>query len=177
MKYLYLIVGPSGSGKTTLEYNLSRRFDGLRRMESYTTRPERYKDEPGHIFVTDKIFDSLGPMVAYTEINGYKYGVIASQIESADTYVIDTDGVRYLKEHYTGDRKFKVIWLYASEVFAKSRMFLRGDSDYAVSSRIEHDKEAFSDVSIADKVFYTDYKSALEVAREVTNWIKKQEEM
>lgn len=174
-KYLYLIVGPSGSGKTTLQNNLVRYFKDIRPVISYTTRPPRYDGETGHYFVTDEVFDSLGKMVAYTEFNGHRYGVVAEKIDAGDVYVIDPSGVEYLKSNYVGPRQFKVIWLYVSEEEAARRMRLRGDSRTAISSRIENDRKIFSAPEIADKIVYTDYKTEPRVAREVARWIKKKE--
>ena len=49
MNRLYLLVGPSGSGKTTVANWLEKEYN-LRQVNSYTTRPPRFSNEPGHIF-------------------------------------------------------------------------------------------------------------------------------
>ena len=54
-KGIYLIVGKSGSGKTTLVNEL-RKY-GYTSVESYTTRPKRFKNETGHTFITEEEFD------------------------------------------------------------------------------------------------------------------------
>jgi hypothetical protein len=67
--YLYCIVGTSGSGKTTqTEYirDAIRKIfeargikaDGLRCVESMTTRKPRFEGETGHVFLSKEEFDS-----------------------------------------------------------------------------------------------------------------------
>ena len=58
MKPLYLWVGQSGSGKTTVVNYLEEVYS-YKSLQSYTTRPQRYEGETGHIFVTDPEFDEL----------------------------------------------------------------------------------------------------------------------
>ena len=47
---IFLIIGESGSGKTTLVSSLEKQKN-LKSIQSYTTRPPRYENEYGHIFV------------------------------------------------------------------------------------------------------------------------------
>jgi Guanylate kinase len=49
MSKIICISGESGSGKTTIAELLEKR--GYNYIESYTTRPMRFQDEEGHIFV------------------------------------------------------------------------------------------------------------------------------
>ena len=64
-KGIYLIVGKSGSGKTTL-VNKLRKY-GYASVESYTTRPKRFKNETGHTFITEEEFDQLKDICAYVK--------------------------------------------------------------------------------------------------------------
>lgn len=142
MKNIYLIVGPSGSGKTTLAENLARDH-GLKVVNSYTTRPRRHPFEEGHIFVTDEQFDALGEMCAYTEYNGYRYGVTPNMIDENDIYVIDPPGVNYLLSHYQGSKRIVTIGLEISETVRALRMMKRGDSIDDILKRIEIDAKWF----------------------------------
>lgn len=142
MKNIYLIAGPSGVGKTTIVEELSKRY-GYKVVESYTTRPKRTPDETGHHFVSDEEFDALGPLCAYTEYNGYRYGVPSSMIDECDLYVIDPSGVAYMKKHYHGKKNVKVLGLTMDKGTLAKRMAGRGDSDAAIAKRLEHDAEAF----------------------------------
>lgn len=142
MKNIYLIVGPSGVGKTTLVEKLAHEHD-LKQVESYTTRTPRYPGETGHIFVSDGVFDELGEMVAYTEYNGYRYGVTSDIVDTHDLYVIDPFGVEYMLERYKGLKGVVVIWLTAELDEIRQRMGARGDSEEQVEKRLAIDAKAF----------------------------------
>ena len=142
MKNIYLIVGPSGSGKTTLAEELEQKH-GLKIVNSYTTRPKRYPEEQGHIFVSEEKFDALGEMCAFTVYNGYRYGVTSDMIDESDIYVIDPPGVRFLRSKYHGKKRVITIGLEISETVRALRMMKRGDSLDDILRRIEVDAEWF----------------------------------
>ena len=142
LKNIYLIVGPSGSGKTTVANQLEAAY-GLKAVESYTTRPPRYDGERGHIFVTDEEFDALGPMCAYTEYNGYRYGVTDEIIDTHDIYVIDPYGVEYLKNNYKGPKTIVLIRLEVNDRERYERMKKRGDDNNAIRDRMFQDFKSF----------------------------------
>lgn len=152
MKNIYLIVGPSGSGKTTVAKQLERDF-GMNLVESFTTRLPRFPDEEGHIFVSDEEFDSLGEMCAYTEYNGYRYGVTPEIIDRNDIYVIDPYGVQYMQNHYHGPKGIKAIRLLLDENTCKERMCIRGDDMARIDQRILQDRKSFG---IAEKDIHYD---------------------
>ena len=95
MNRILLLIGASGSGKSTVARYLCEQY-GLRQIDSYTTRPPRYRGESGHIFITDEEFDQLQDFVGYTLYNGHRYGATAQQVEENDIYVIDPAGVEGL---------------------------------------------------------------------------------
>ena len=169
MKNIYLIVGPSGSGKTTIA-NALRDVYGFKTVESYTTRPPRYPGEKGHIFVSDEEFDKLGEMVAYTEYNGYRYGVTADIIDACDVYVIDPPGVEHMRQHYHGDKRIVTIGLDVSETIRALRMMNRGDSLQDILRRIEIDSRWFDNSEV--KLVYDIRCSELELDKAV-DYIKK----
>lgn len=142
MKNIYLIVGPSGSGKTTLAEALERDY-GLKSVCSYTTRPKRYPTEEGHFFVSNDQFNDLGELCAYTEYNGFRYGVTSDIIDQSDIYVIDPPGVCYMKEHYKGSKHIVTIGLEISETVRALRMMKRGDTIPDILRRIEIDADWF----------------------------------
>lgn len=144
LKNIYLIVGPSGSGKTTIANELKATY-GYKAVESYTTRPPRYEGERGHIFVSDEEFDALGPMCAYTEYNGYRYGVTADIIDTHDIYVIDPAGVNYMRsiDGYQGSKKVVTIRLQCPRNERIHRMLQRGDSIEQVIQRTTTDATEF----------------------------------
>lgn len=142
LKNIYLIVGPSGSGKTTLADILAARYN-FKVVESYTTRPRRYPEETGHIFVSDEEFDALGPLCAYTEYNGYRYGVTNDIIDTHDIYVIDPFGAKMLLETYKGQKKIKLIRIDASNHICEKHMRIRGDDEESIKKRIQQDRKSF----------------------------------
>ena len=155
MHDLFLIIGRTASGKSSIA-NLVASEMKLSVLKSYTTRPMRPGEEHGsdHIFINEDEFQIYkNSIVAYTEINGYKYFCTKNQLMKADIYVIDPAGVAFFKEHYHGAKKVKVLGIWATEPARKKRMFLRGDPEDAIVKRLENDRTAFS-TDICDIVFY-----------------------
>ena len=137
---LYLIVGPSGSGKTTVVDYLVKKYPDYKDVKSYTTRPKRSAFEGGHTFISKERFLQLDNLVAYTLFDGYEYGVTSDQLDRANLYIIDPDGVQYLLRHYK-HRPIRIIWLDISSELAEVRMMNRGDSKEKIDKRIGTDKK------------------------------------
>lgn len=170
MHNIYCICGRSGSGKTTLADGLEA--EDFKVIQSYTTRPPRYKGESGHTFVTEAQFKKIGPLVAYTKINGYEYGVPAKDIDENDVYVIDVVGIRELKRKYKGKKGIKVIGLGLSETEAANRMRQRGDTKENIKKRLNHDREAFADVEkISDFFIDTEGVSVPDILNSAVEYI------
>ena len=142
-KGIYLIVGKSGSGKTTLVEALKKY--GYTSIESYTTRPKRYKNETGHTFITEEEFDQLTDICAYVKYNGYRYCATSEQVNNSTLYVIDPDGIEYFKKHYTGSKKICVIYIDCPWHTRLYRMLKRGDSLKQAIKRILLDSKVFAD--------------------------------
>lgn len=155
---ILLIAGASGSGKNTVADLLTSYFD-MQQLQSYTTRPQRYSGEKGHIFVNDERFDELiareaslvlsgeNPgthIVAFTEFNGHRYCATSDQVEDSDIYIIDLDGIEFFKNKYRGSKKIKVVYLFNNRSTRFERMLDRGDKVMTAIERLEHDDEVFS---------------------------------
>lgn len=138
-KPLYLLIGKSASGKTTIANTLTEKY-GYKSVSSYTTRPQRYDGEVGHIFVDDTTFDQLGELAGFVEYNGYRYGTTMQQVDDADIYIIDPIGTEYLIDKYT-DRPICIIYFDASIPTRIHRMIDRGDSDNSIIRRLLQDEE------------------------------------
>lgn len=151
-KYIVLVVGESGSGKSTICNLLTTRY-GLKQVESYTTRPMRYEGESGHTFVNDAEFDALDNMCAYTVFDGYKYGATQEQVDNADLYVIDLDGVDYFMSHYKGHKIPMVVYIKTPIYTRVERMLKRGDTESKVIERLSYDYVHFA--RVADYATYT----------------------
>lgn len=138
-KPLYLLIGRSASGKTTIANILEEKY-GYKSVSSYTTRPQRYDGEIGHIFIDDEAFNKLGDLAGFVEYNGYRYGTTMQQVDDADIYVIDPIGAEYLLDKYT-DRPICIIYFDTSVPTRIHRMVDRGDGDHAIIKRLLQDEE------------------------------------
>lgn len=141
---IILLVGKSGVGKSTVANELTRLY-GLKQVQSYTTRPNRYENEKGHIFVNESEFNKLD-LVAYTYFNKNHYGATQQQVEENDIYIIDRDGLIYFDKKYKGDKKIIKIMLDIDDDTLTDRMIARGDSEKEVLARIKNDDIMFRDV-------------------------------
>lgn len=135
---LYLFVGKSSSGKTTIARMLEDRY-GHKQVQSYTTRPPRYDDEYGHVFVAEDEFKNLGELAAYTFYNNHHYGTTFQQLDECDIYVIDPPGIKYLLEKIRPDKHVEIIYFDAAVSTRIDRMVERGDSDLGIIKRLHHD--------------------------------------
>lgn len=142
-----LLVGESGSGKNTVQDFLVKKY-GLKPLLSYTTREKRYPEEDTHTFITIQEYVDIKwkeEFIAYTFYNNNHYFATEKQLTESDIYIIDVDGIKYLKQNKT-DIPYIVIYLQASEEMRIHRMRQRGDSDSAIMERIAYDRKAFSGV-------------------------------
>ena len=126
MNNIYLIVAPSGAGKTTIVDYLENNC-GLKSIKSYTTRPPRFDGETGHTFVSNKEFDNLKDMVAFTTFANYRYCATAEQVEESDLYVIDPKGVEFFKQHYKSSKQVKIIYIETDLTLRYERMRQRAE--------------------------------------------------
>lgn len=118
-----LICGRSGSGKDTFA-KLLKQF-GLKDVCSYTTRPRRDGEGDTHIFIDESEVKNYPNKIAITEINGYTYFATKEQLEEADYYIIDPNGIEYLHSHYP-DIKYRIVYIYADRNIRKKRAIVRG---------------------------------------------------
>lgn len=95
---LITITGPSGAGKDTVALMLSD-LDGYKVLCSYTTRPKREGEIDGveHHFV-EKCDVPHDKMLAYTQYGGYEYWTTIDQVTDKAIYVIDEDGLSFVRE-------------------------------------------------------------------------------
>lgn len=148
---LALILGASGSGKTTICNELEKIY-GLKAIPSYTTREPRTPDEKGHTFISDCEFDNLKDILAYAETDGNRYAVTKEMLEDEQysLYVIDLSGVKYLLEHYKGDRPLVSFFIDTNVYDRFKRMIDRKDDRTPIDKmkaaldRIEHDAVEFN---------------------------------
>lgn len=161
MRSLLLVLGASGSGKSTLCAELEKRY-GLKSIPSYTTRQPRFEGEQGHTFITEDEFDKLKDILAYAETDSCRYAVTKEMLEDEQysIYVIDMTGLKYLYEHYRGDRPIISVYIDSNVYDRFNHMIKREDTrSYddkvrAALNRIEHDAVEFNTNDLIDNVNY-----------------------
>ncbi len=109
MSVVFIISAPSGSGKSTLVDRLMREMDGLTFSVSYTTRPPRGREKPGHsyFFISRQEFlekVARDEFLEHADVFGNYYGTHRSfldyaRAEGRDLVLdIDVQGASQLRE-------------------------------------------------------------------------------
>lgn len=126
MRTLFCIVGRTASGKDTLT-NIIAKENNMKVLLSYTTRPKRSENEDTHVFVTDAEYNAdrdNNSIVAFTEINNYKYWSTIQQVLESDLYIIDPRGLKELKSKNL-DLKIVSIYIDVDEYSRRQRFLMR----------------------------------------------------
>ena len=142
---IYCVMGKSGAGKDTVVNDLCAKT-GLRRLNSYTTRPSRGPGDLHEFVESYEVWlanNADDPVVAYTFFNGNHYWASQSQVEHADLYVIDPDGVEWFRTRYQGTKKIRAIYIDVPWHKRFVRMLRRGDGVQQAWRRIVHDHNKF----------------------------------
>ena len=150
MEEKILICGRSGSGKDTFAKLLKQK--GMKDVCSYTTRPRRDGEGDTHIFISDKEVKKYPNKIAITEINGYTYFATKEQLEEADYYIIDPNGIDYLHSHFP-EIKYRIVYIYADRNIRKQRAISRGGAKEK-SIFISRDKSENAQFSQFEKNLY-----------------------
>lgn len=146
----FLIIGRTASGKSTIVKNVCNIL-GLKQVKSLTTRQPRKSElnnpDCDHYFVSDEEFETMinNNYAAYTEINGYKYATTFDELDQSDIYVIDPDGVNYLKNVCGNRYKFVEVYIRVPYVLAKNRYMERGGSGTEFKSRYDKESNQFKE--------------------------------
>lgn len=168
-KPLFCICGESASGKDTLVSKLLKVYENLlQAVCSYASRPMRDNEKEGieHYFRTREEFQVLkenhkDDILAYTKIcskenpDGYEYMALIDELEHANIYIIDPQGLRYLKEKF-GDRipNIVVIYITAPLDHRVSRAKTRSDFNTQFKKRVMQEYEQFLDFNINEEYDY-----------------------
>ncbi len=130
------IIGESCTGKTLISKYIEDEFS-IKMIESYTDRPKREPNEVGHTFVSTEEFDNLkiGDMIAYTDFGSKRYCCLKKDVRDINTYIIDEDGYKMLKNRYNDLYDIKSIRLICNEGIR----IQRGGKD-----RVDRDKNRFT---------------------------------
>lgn len=169
---MIVLAGASASGKTEIAKLLAKKY-GITKIVTTTTRAKRKGEVDGidYFFVTPQKFERMireDKFVEYTFFNGQLYGSTKDQIAKDKCVVIDPAGLR----SYVALRDPSIVTFYleADEETRRKRMFMRGDEQEKIESRINHDREAFKKENIV-KVDYVVKNSSDDVLEEVADKI------
>lgn len=152
MKKLYCVVGRTSSGKDTVARYLAETYN-LKQVVSYATRPMRPKETDGveHYFITpfeSRTIQENNDIVAYTKIGNVEYFATLDELMKSDIYVIDPEGIRYLKEFIFSralDIELIVIGIYAHKEDIFYRAGIRGDDEETLTKRYLSESEMFDE--------------------------------
>jgi len=140
-----VLIGEGGSGKSYLAKKLEEK--GFYPQLSVTTRPIR----DGEQHLVDYEFMSkfkfwmhrlLGQFWEVKEFNGWYYGTLKQQWESADVFLLVPKVIRKMSQEDLSQCLF--VRLHIDESIRRSRLMDRSDADN-VDRRIASDKEDFRD--------------------------------
>ena len=130
-KTIIAIIGRTSSGKTYIAKRLSTIL-GYNEIVSHTTRPMRKKETNGveHWFDTKEEFQNVldnQTVIAYTKIGEYEYCATLEDIEQDSIYVIDPNGLEYLKTNFGNELDIITVYIYCDDSARKIRSIMRQD--------------------------------------------------
>lgn len=151
-KKIIAIVGKTSSGKDTVAKVLKEKY-GIPAVVSTTTRPMRCYETNGkeHYFVTKTEMNNIlntQTVLAYTKNDktGIEYCATLESLPS-DTcvYIINPDGIRWLKEHNNNSYHLICVYVDLSEDQIIERGKLRGDDPDTLRLRLESERKEFDE--------------------------------
>lgn len=146
-KTIITVAGRTAAGKSLIAKKLADKL-GLKVLQSYTTRqprPDEIADpeHSDHIFISDEEFDKLTDIAAETEINGVRYCTTMEKLNECDFYVIDPEGINYLKDKHGSDFRIVQFYIYTDEEIRKERFKKRGKNAVDFDNRNTAEDEQF----------------------------------
>ena len=148
-KNLICVVGRSGAGKDYIAKRLSIILN-YPLVVSHTTRPKRKKEKNGveHWFDTKEEFQNVldtQTLIAYTKIGEYEYCATLEDIQDNCIYIIDVNGIKYLREHFNDKVNIVVIYIYCDKELRKARASERSDYMTAWAKRDKAEDRQFTE--------------------------------
>ena len=154
------IMGETASGKDSITKAAIEKMSNyeIREVCSYTDRPKRENETDGieHYFVSTYKFNKLKSerrkdLLAYTRIKkkdnpkhpGYQYMAFNDELEKSHIYIIDPQGLQFLKEKYSDKVDIVSVYIFASLETRLNRASTRSDFDKEFKNRVEAETEQF----------------------------------
>ena len=148
-KTIIAILGRTTSGKDYIAKYLSNQL-GYSLVVSHTTRLKRDGETNGieHWFDSKEEFDNLlnnNTIIAYTKIGEYEYCATLEDIGNKAIYIIDPNGIEYLKKNFKNEINLKVVYVYCDEYIREIRASTRSDFKTAWKERNRTEDEQFTE--------------------------------
>jgi guanylate kinase len=138
---MFLLVGESSSGKDSISNLLEQ--NGYKVLKSYATRPKREEEGNTHVFIKpEEVENYKKDIVAYTKIGQCEYFSTKKQLLENDIYIIDPNGIYYLKEKIK-NIKFVTIYINVNENTRRERARKRGDKEEVMIKRFVDELDRF----------------------------------
>ena len=176
MHKIFCIVGESASGKDSLVNKLCEET-GMSQLISYATRPRRDGEGDTHIFITeDDVRNYVDKMIAYTKIGEFEYFATIPQLYESDLYVIDPNGVDYMKNiaKYKGidDICFVTIYINTPASLRTERAINNRNDDFETYyKRVLNEHDQFTSFKASAKFDYAvlneDFDKAYSVLKHI----------
>ena len=115
---------------------------------SYATRPMRDNETNGveHWFISeeqaDKLLENKDNIIAYTEINGYRYFTTKDIFDKSNIYIIDPMGIKYLRYRHP-EIKIKEIYVFATKSVRRNNTSNRSDNNSIFEDRSKDENGQF----------------------------------
>ena len=157
---LICIVGETASGKDSITNAAIKKMSKyeIRPVCSYADRPKRENETEGveHYFISTEEFNKLkkereNDILAYTHIKnkitnkGYQYMALNDELSKSHVYIIDPQGLEFLKENYSHSVDIITVYIYASLKTRLNRASTRSDFNTEFQNRVEAETEQFND--------------------------------
>jgi len=173
MNTVFLICGATASGKDCIANNLET--NGYKVLKSYATRPRRANEGNTHIFINENEVDKYDDrMIAYTKIGDYSYFATREQLDDCDIYIIDYEGIKYLKTKVS-DVRFITIFINVPYGERMDRVRKRGDIPNEAHRRLVAEEEQFTELKVNCAFDYSVCNIDLKKASDIVQFIIKRE--
>lgn len=177
---VFLVAGETSSGKDTFVQKICEDF-GYKQLISYATRPRRDGEGETHVFISsDEAKEYVDKMVAYTKIGEFEYFATIPQLYESDFYVIDPNGVEYMKfiTQYKNidDLRFVTIYINTPAGLRKERALnSRKDNPEVYFNRALDEQEEFTNFKAYAKYDYAISNVDFDKAYKIFKYIVEEE--
>lgn len=174
-KTIFLICGQTACGKDSISSVLESR--GYKVLKSYATRPKRQNEGDTHVFISpNEVNDYRGDIVAYTKIGEYEYFATKNQLFENDIYIIDYEGIKYLKSKLNDDNlRFITIFINVSDNIRNERLENRKDNPSVALKRILSELKQFNELKLNADFDYSVCNYDLAKASDIVGFIMREE--